>query len=320
MAPVAQGIYECEAMSSDAVLIAGPTASGKSALAVKLAREFGGAVINADSMQVYKELRIISARPTEEEMEGVPHFLYGHVPVWQSFSAGRWLDAARVALTVCRAQGLRPFIVGGTGLYFSALTQGLAPVPDIHPQLRAEVRQRFQDLGADRFHAALAELDPVMAGRLNPGDGQRLVRAFEVFEATGVSLAEWHEIKGEPLLTEWSEAVVLKPNREWLYHRINERLDKMISDGALEEVKKLASMALAPDLPALKALGVPSLLAHLRGETSIQQAVEDAKMQTRRYAKRQMTWFRHQMPDWPVIEAQAPDVMFDRLAGRLELT
>lgn len=305
-------------MSSDAVLIAGPTASGKSAVAARLAREFGGAVINADSMQVYKELRVLSARPSDDEMQGAPHFLYGFVPVAEPYSVGKWLDAVRVALSVCEAQGLRPIVTGGTGLYFSALTQGLSPVPDIHAQLRIEVRQAFEAMGPDKFHAELAARDPVMAARIPPSDTQRLVRAYEVIEATGVSLAEWQEVKGEPVLENAAMAAVLKPNREWLYHRIDRRFDTMVEQGALREVQTVMAMNLAPDLPGLRALGVPQLSAHLRGELSLEAAIEQAKMQSRRYAKRQMTWFRHQMPHWPVIEEQESERLYQRLARQME--
>jgi tRNA dimethylallyltransferase len=305
-------------VSADAVLIAGPTASGKSAVAARLAREFGGAVINADSMQVYRELRVLSARPTEEEMQGAPHFLYGFVSVTETYSVAKWLDAVRVALSVCQSQGLRPIVTGGTGLYFSALTQGLAPIPDIHAQLRVEVRQAFETMGAEKFHIELALRDPVMAARIPPTDAQRMIRAYEVLEATGVSLAEWQEVKGEPVLDNAAAAFVLKPNREWLYHRIDRRFDAMIGEGALREVEALSAMGLAADLPALRALGVPQLSAHLRGEMTLDLAVEQAKTQSRRYAKRQMTWFRHQMPHWPVIEEQESERLYQRLARQME--
>jgi tRNA dimethylallyltransferase len=305
-------------VSADAVLIAGPTASGKSAVAARLARDFGGAVINADSMQVYRELRVLSARPLEEEMLGVQHFLYGFVSVSETYSVGKWLDAVRVALSVCEAQGLRPIVTGGTGLYFSALTRGLSPVPEIHAQLKVEVRQAFEAMGPERFHAELALRDPVMAARTLPADTQRLIRAYEVIEATGVSLAEWQEVKGEPVVAEPALNFVLRPNREWLYHRINRRFDTMVDQGALKEVSALAAMNLAPDLPALRALGVPQLSAHLRGELSLEAAIEHAKMQSRRYAKRQMTWFRHQMHDWPVVEEQESEKLYQHLARQME--
>lgn len=306
-------------MSADAVLIAGPTASGKSAVAARLAREFGGAVINADSMQVYRELRVLSARPSDAEMQGAPHFLYGFVSVSESYSVAKWLDAVRVALSVCASQGLRPIVTGGTGLYFSALTQGLSPIPDIHAQLRVEVRQAFETMGAEAFHAELAARDPVMAARIPPTDSQRMIRAYEVLEATGVSLAEWQEVKGEPVLDNAALAFVLKPNREWLYHRIDRRFDAMIAEGALGEVETLSAMNLPPDLPALRALGVPQLSAHLRGELTLEAAIDQAKTQSRRYAKRQMTWFRHQMPQWPVIEEQESERLYQYLARQLEL-
>lgn len=300
------------------MLIAGPTASGKSAVAARLAREFGGAVINADSMQVYSDLRILSARPTAAEMGGVPHFLYGFVPSSDIYSVAKWLDAVQVALSACAAQGLRPIVTGGTGLYFSALTKGLAPVPEIHAQLRVEIRQLFDDIGADRFHALLASRDPLMGARIAPSDSQRVIRAYEVFEATGVSLAEWQEVKGQPLLPRTALTAVLKPHREWLYHRIDARFDLMLGEGALAEVAALRDMRVPAEAPVLRALGVPQLMAHLRGEISLEAAAEQSKTQSRRYAKRQMTWFRHQMPDWPVVEEQESERLYQRLARQME--
>jgi tRNA dimethylallyltransferase len=286
----------------DAVLIAGPTASGKSALALKLARDYGGAVINADAMQVYRELRVLSARPDAAEEELAPHYLYGFVSAFEPFSVGRWLDAARDALDDVRAKGLVPIVCGGTGLYFAALLNGLSPIPEIHASIRVEARQKLAELGNERFHAALTARDPVMGERLAPGDSQRLVRAWEVIEATGQSLAEWQMLKGEPVLTGDLVRYVLKPNREWLIERIAKRFRAMIEDGALEEVRALRDGGLSGDRPAARALGVPSLMAHLDGRLSLDQAVEQAIVETRQYAKRQMTWFRHQMPDWRVLE------------------
>ncbi len=286
----------------DAVLIAGPTASGKSALALKLARDYGGAVINADAMQVYRELRVLSARPDAAEEALAPHYLYGFVSSFEPFSVGRWLDAARGALDEVRARGLVPIVCGGTGLYFASLLNGLSPIPEIHASIRVEARQKLSELGNERFHAALAARDPVMGERLAPGDSQRLVRAWEVIEATGQSLAEWQMLKGEPVLTGDLLRYVLKPNREWLVARIAKRFRTMIDEGALEEVRALRDGGLSGDLPAARALGVPSLMAHLEGRLSLDQAVEQAIVETRQYAKRQMTWFRHQMPDWRVLE------------------
>lgn len=284
----------------DAVLIAGPTASGKSALALKLARDYGGAVINADALQVYRELRVLSARPDAAEEALAPHYLYGFVSAFEPFSVARWLDVAKAAIADVREKDLLPIVVGGTGLYFAALLQGLSPIPEIHASIRVEARQRLSEIGNERFHAELAARDPVMAARLPVGDSQRLVRAWEVLEATGQSLAEWQMLKGTPALAGDLARFVLKPNRDWLVERIARRFRAMIEQGALEEVRGLKG--LSPDLPAARALGVPQLLAHLDGRLTLEQAIEQAIGETRRYAKRQMTWFRHQMPEWTVIE------------------
>lgn len=302
----------------DAVLIAGPTASGKSALALKLARDYGGVVINTDAMQVYRELRILSARPSASEEGQAPHYLYGFVSAFEPFSVGRWLDAARVALAEVRAQGLLPIFAGGTGLYFAALLQGLSPIPEIHASIRVEARQRLSELGNERFHGELKARDPAMGERLSPGDSQRLVRAWEVIEATGQSLAEWQALKGKPVLEGDLARYVLKPNRDWLVERIARRFKAMIAGGALDEVQALRDGGLGADLPAARALGVPSLRAHLDGQLSLDAAVEQAISETRRYAKRQMTWFRHQMPDWRVIERSDVEEMTAAIAGELE--
>ena len=305
-------------MNFDAVLIAGPTASGKSALALKLASDFGGAVINADSMQVYRELRILSARPDDAEGTLAPHYLYGFVSALEAFSVGKWLEAAAQALEECRTKGLLPLIVGGTGLYFAALTQGLAPIPEIHAAIRVEARQRLAEIGNDRFHAELARRDPVMGARLSPGDSQRLVRAWEVIEATGQSLAEWQQLKSAPTLTGSFARFVLKPDRGWLQVRIAKRFDAMIAAGALDEVRALKAQGLNNDLPAGRALGVPQLFAHLDGRLTLEQAKVEAIATTRQYAKRQMTWFRHQMPDWQVVERSDPGEIAEIVAGALD--
>lgn len=300
----------------DAVLIAGPTASGKSALALKLARDFGGAVVNTDAMQVYRELRILSARPDDKEVTEAPHYLYGFTSAFVPFSVARWLEAAGRALDDIRAKGLFPIFAGGTGLYFVALLNGLSPIPEIHASIRVEARQRLAELGNERFHAELAARDPAMGARLSPGDSQRLVRAWEVIEATGQSLAEWQALKGKPALTGDLARFVLKPNRAWLVARIAKRFHAMVEAGALEEARALR--ALSPDLPAARALGVPQLLGHLDGKLSLEDAVEQAIAQTRQYAKRQMTWFRHQMPDWVTIERSDIGEMSALIAPSLE--
>lgn len=302
----------------DAVLIAGPTASGKSALALKLARDYGGAVVNTDAMQVYRELRILSARPDPAEENEAPHFLYGFVSAFEQFSVGRWLEAAERALDDVRAKGLTPIFAGGTGLYFAALLNGLSPIPEIHASIRVEARQRLTELGSERFHAELMMRDPVMGARLNPGDSQRLVRAWEVIEATGQSLAEWQALKGKPVLTGDVARFVLKPNRDWLVARIAKRFRTMMGEGALEEAKALHQRKLSPDLPAARALGVPQLVAHLEGKLSLEDAVDQAIVQTRQYAKRQMTWFRHQMPDLTIIERSDLGEMAALIAPALE--
>ncbi len=284
----------------DAILIAGPTASGKSGLATALACKLGGAVINADAMQVYRELLVLSARPDAAEAALAPHCLYGFVSAFEHFSVGRWIEAVQVALADVRARGMLPIITGGTGLYFAALLNGLSPIPEIHASIRVEARQKLAGLGNAGFHAELQLRDPVMASRLNSGDSQRLVRAWEVLEATGQSLAEWQLLKGTPVLTGTLARFVLKPNREWLVARIARRFEGMMAHGALDEVWALRDIS--PDLPAARALGVPPLLAHLRGEMSLDEAVALAIIETRQYAKRQMTWFRHQMPDWDFVE------------------
>jgi tRNA dimethylallyltransferase len=304
-------------MNFDAVLIAGPTASGKSAVALELARDCGGAVINADSMQVYRELHILSARPDAAEQALAPHYLYGFVSALEPFSVGKWLDAAGAALADCREKGLVPLVVGGTGLYFAALTQGLSPIPEIHATIRVEARQRLAEIGNQRFHAELAARDPVMGARLEPGDSQRLVRAFEVIEATGQSLAEWQQLKGKPVLAGTFARFVLKPNREWLSSRIARRFDAMIAAGALDEVRALHAQGLSSDLPAARALGVPQLVAHLEGRLALEEAKRQAIAETQRYAKRQMTWFRHQMPDWTGIERSDPGEIAAMIATML---
>lgn len=300
----------------DAILIAGPTASGKSALALRLAERVGGAIVNADAMQVYREIPILSARPSAEDEARVPHYLYGFVGAHDPFSVGRWVDAVGPALDEVRQRGLVPIITGGTGLYFAALLNGLSPIPEIHASIRVEARTKHAELGNERFHAMLVERDPVMGARLNPGDSQRVIRAWEVIEATGQSLDEWQKLKGTPVLTGDIARFVIKPNRDWLRARIQLRFDVMVRDGALDELRALGPID--PDLPAARALGVSQLMAHLRGEVSLAAAVERAVTETRQYAKRQMTWFRHQMPDWTVIERSEPGEMMDVLLEALK--
>jgi tRNA dimethylallyltransferase len=281
-----------------AVLIAGPTASGKSALALALAERKCGLVINADSMQVYRDLRIITARPTPAEEARAPHRLYGHVDAAEDYSVGRWLQDAAEAMAEAARLGCLPIFVGGTGLCFKALTRGLAAIPAIPADIRARVRRRLATEGAPALHAELALRDAAGAARLPPADSTRVARALEVLEATGRPIADWHKAGLPPLLPERAVKVFLHVERAELRHRIAARFEAMLAQGALEEVRHLAARRLDPLLPAMKAHGVPWLMRHLAGEMTLVAAAEQAKSDTRRYAKRQMTWFRHQLPDF----------------------
>jgi tRNA dimethylallyltransferase len=292
--------------SNKAVLIAGPTASGKSALALALAERFGGTVINTDSMQVYRSLRIITARPTPGEEARVPHRLYGHVDAAVNFSAGAWLADAGKALAEARAQNRFPIFIGGSGLYFKALTRGLSAVPPIPSEIREDVRARLDCDGVEALHAELARRDPVSAERLKPRDRTRIARALEVVEATGRTLPDWHREGLPPLLPPGAfNALFLAPDRDALYARIDARFEAMLEAGALEEVGKLAARGLDPLLPAMKAHGVPALIRHLKGELTLQEAAEIGRADTRHYAKRQFTWFRHQLPEFEWVTPEA---------------
>jgi tRNA dimethylallyltransferase len=291
------------------VLIAGPTASGKSALALALAERFGGTIINADSMQVYRDLCIITARPAVDEERRVPHILYGHVDAAVNYSTGQWLREVEAAVNDVRAQGRLPILVGGTGLYFTALTKGLAGVPPIPAVIRDEVRRRLASEGVAALHAELEALDPTMAQRLRVNDRNRVGRALEVVKATGRPLSDWHhEGRPPPFDTVSAIKLFLRTERSALVKRIENRFKAMVTAGALDEVRMLASRGLDPALPAMKAHGVPWLIRQLNGEISLEDAFVGTVMDTRRYAKRQLTWFRNQLPDWPWVapgEAEA---------------
>ena len=292
--------------SFEAVLIAGPTASGKSALALELAQKAGGVVINADSMQVYRDLRIITARPTLEEEALVPHLLYGHVDASVNYSVGAWVADARTMLAEARAQNLLAVLVGGTGLYFKALTRGLSAVPQIPPEIRDDVRARLERDGVEALHAQLAHRDPTSAQRLKPRDRTRIARALEVVEATGRSLIDWHREGLPPLLPPGQfRALFLTPEREQLYAQIDARFDAMLKQGAVEEVARLAARKLDSLLPAMKAHGVPALIRHVQGEITLEEAATIGRADTRHYAKRQFTWFRHQLPAFEWIRPEA---------------
>jgi tRNA dimethylallyltransferase len=295
------------------VLIAGPTASGKSALALRLAEETGGVIVNTDSMQVYRDLRVLTARPTAAEEARVPHRLYGTVDAAINFSAGAWVADATKVLGEARAQGRLPIFVGGSGLYFKALTRGLSAVPPVPPDIRQSVRARLERDGVEALHSELATRDPASAERLKPRDRTRIARALEVVEATGRSLLDWHRDGVPPLLPpDEFTALFLAPEREALYAKIDARFGQMLQEGALEEVAPLAARHLDPLLPAMKAHGVPALIRHLRGELSLEEAAEIGRADTRHYAKRQFTWFRHQLPEFSWVKPEEAGEWLDR--------
>jgi tRNA dimethylallyltransferase len=295
-----------QGVTNTAVLIAGPTASGKSALALEFAQKTGGVIVNADSMQVYRDLRVITARPTREEETIVPHRLYGHVDAAVNFSAGAWVSDAALALAEARAQLRLAIFAGGSGLYFKALTRGLSAVPPIPSDVRESVRTRLERDGVEALHAELAQRDPSAAERLKPRDRTRIARALEVIEATGRSLTDWHRDGLPPLLPPGSfRALFLEPDRDALYARIDARFEAMLKAGAMEEVAALAARQLDPLLPAMKAHGVPALIRHLKGEITRDEAAEIGRADTRHYAKRQFTWFRHQLPEFEWVKPEA---------------
>lgn len=286
-----------------ALLIMGPTASGKSALAIAAAQKLGGEIVNADSMQVYADLRVLSARPSPAEEAAAPHHLFGRIDAAERYSTGRWLADVAPLIAAIQARGKIPILVGGTGLYFKVLTEGIAPAPAGTPAVRSRLNAELAAVGAAGLHARLATLDPAAAARIRPSDSVRLVRALEVHESGGeiASLTR----KDAPLLTDW-DGFVLTPPRAVLYAAIEKRLDQMVAEGAIEEVRRLMARALDPDMPAVKAHGVPPFSAYLRGEIDLETAIAHAKRDTRHYAKRQFTWIRNQTPGWTRIETTDP--------------
>ena len=300
-----------------AVLIAGPTASGKSALALVLAERMGGTIINTDSMQVYRDLRIITARPTVEEESHASHVLYGHVDAAENYSTGRWVADAERALAQARADGRLPIFVGGTGLYFKALMRGLSAMPSVPAEIRAQVRGEAETAATPDLHAKLASVDPRTATGLRTSDRQRVIRALEIFAATGRPLAEWQEKPGQPILeSDQTVAVFLSVARKELWQRIDHRFDTMLEAGALDEVRTLVARKLHPSLPAMKAHGVPWLVRHIANEISLEEAAAGAKADTRHYSKRQETWFRHQMKQFEWVEPESALENLLRVVGR----
>ncbi|HEY9079457.1 tRNA (adenosine(37)-N6)-dimethylallyltransferase MiaA [Magnetovibrio sp.] len=288
-----------------ALIIAGPTASGKSAMAMDVAEHFSGTVINADSMQVYRELRIITARPSIEDEQRVPHRLFGVLSGREMCSAGRWCAMAVAEIEACFAAGRLPVLVGGTGMYLKSLVEGLSPIPDIEPRFREQATALHAELGAQMFWGEVEKLDPVSAARLPVGDTQRLLRVWEVTTATGRPLSEWQDLPRIAPLPDVNFAhIAVVPPRDVLYGGIDARFSRMVEEGTLDEVRALMDLDLDPALPLMKALGVPELMAFLKGEMSKEQAISQAQKVSRNYAKRQLTWVRSQLPDAYILPAQ----------------
>lgn len=276
------------------VVVAGPTASGKSALALDLARDLDATIINADSMQIYRELRVLTARPDVADLARAPHRLYGVLPGTERCSAGRWRDLALAEIDAAVVAGRQPLLVGGTGLYLRALEEGLAPIPDVPSEVRVAAVAEHQALGGAAFHEALARRDPIAAARLNANDSQRLIRAWEVVEATGRSLSDWLSMPQRGVPYRFVK-LALVPPRDALYAACDQRFRQMLDAGALAEVEALLKLGLDPGLPVMKALGVRELASYLAGELDLAAATAAAQTWTRRYAKRQLTWIRNQI-------------------------
>lgn len=296
-----------------AVLIAGPTASGKSALGLALADRLDGEIVNADSMQVYGDLRIVTARPSVVEEGLVPHHLYGHVSAVNVYSTGQWLTDAVASVEGVQRRGKVPIILGGTGLYFRALTEGFVEIPAIPDEIRTATRAEVEAIGPVAAHVLLAEVDPVWANQIHENDPQRIARGLEVFRATERPLTAWQADPVQPPILGSTAKVVLEPDRDWLIERIHRRFGMMVEAGALLEVEALLAQGLAPTLPAMKALGVPELAAHLSGDFTLEEAQEAASIKSRQYAKRQSTWFRQQMISWNKVSTQHLERQIDEI-------
>ncbi|WP_417460117.1 tRNA (adenosine(37)-N6)-dimethylallyltransferase MiaA [Kordiimonas sp.] len=304
-----------------ALFIAGPTASGKSALSLRLAEDLNGVIINADSMQVYKGLRVITARPSAEEEARAPHRLYGFLDGAEVCSAAFWAERAMEEITKAWEQDQTPIVIGGTGMYFKVLLSGIAVIPDIPDDIRASVRHRCASEGSDVLHTELMALDEVTATRLAPGDSQRICRALEVVKATGRPISAWQADTKPGPMQRYDEdgaltKLVLDPPRDVLYDRCNQRFDIMLDEGAMDEVQALMARNLEQSLPVMRSLGVPQLMGYLKGELPLEDAVEDAKMQTRRFAKRQLTWFRNQFADWERLPAQLSESEYQQFLNK----
>ena len=290
-----------------AILIHGPTASGKTQLSIDVARKLDGEIVNADSMQVYRELKVISARPDDAEMDGIPHHLFGHVPASERYSTGQWLEQARPVIEDIQKRGKTAVVVGGTGLYLTALTEGLSDIPPVPEDVRHDVIEITKAEGLEGLRRRVAEVDPDAAARIDANDRQRLARAYEVWLATGSSLTSFQNKRSNPVLNgeEWL-GVALTPPRAKLYSRIDKRFEGMLMEGAMEEARALVALGIDGELPAMKAHGMPWLSAFIRGEIDATTAADNAKRDTRRYAKRQFTWIGRQFPFWPRIPSTDP--------------
>ena len=300
------------------VLIAGPTASGKSAVSLWLAENAPGTVINGDALQLYRDLSVLTARPSPEDEARAPHRLYGVLDGSEASSAAWWAESATREVEAAWSQGRLPIVTGGTGLYLRTLLHGIVPVPDIAESVRADVRARMETQGPDALHAELASLDPVTAARLGPRDRQRIARALEVVLATGTPLSQFQQERTGGLADREDVGPIIRcvilPAREILYERCDKRLESMVALGAIDEVKNLLARDLAPELPVMKAVGVPEFAAFLEKGIELQEAVETAQQATRNYAKRQYTWFRNQCRDWHFIGTHDPENQKKKIA------
>lgn len=297
-------------MTTKPILIAGPTASGKSALAIALARACDGMVINADSQQVYREWRVLTARPSDEEEAAAPHALYGHAGLAEDYSVGHWLEDVKAVLDNAATTGRTPIIVGGTGLYFRALCDGLAPMPQPDPAIRARGEAILSDQGLMALVDDLRGRDPDTAARIDLENPRRVLRAWEVLEGTGRGLAAWQAETPPPLLPlSRCTAIALTPDRDWLVARCERRFHHMLNTGAIDEARTVLAMDIPANSPGLRAVGAPELFAWLQGDVTLDEATERAIIETRRYAKRQMTWIRNQMSAWHRLDPAQPDMI-----------